>query len=319
MSVKKILLFNPAIGSLNMGDHIILESILRELRSLLENSYVVDISTHLPISIVYMRHFKNFDYKFVCGTNLLRGKMNRLFRQWDINILKAPLIAPVVLIGVGWWQYNDFPNTYTKLLYKAILHKEFYHSVRDSYTENMLKKIGIKNVINTGCPTMWMLTEEHCRGIPINKADNVVCTITDYKKDYEKDKKLIETLIDNYKNVYLWLQGAFDYEYFKNLEIKHERIKIIPPNLREYERILDTEIDYIGTRLHAGIKALQMKKRTIIIGVDNRAIEKKRDFNIPCVERNNMEDLEEVIHKPLEIKIKIPKENIELWKSQFNL
>ncbi|WP_059351964.1 hypothetical protein [Bacillus coahuilensis] len=110
---KKIVLYNPAISSLNMGDHIIFDGAYRQLEDLLNTSFIVEVSTHLPVSR-YLRHTKDFDYKFVCGSNLLRGKMNRLFRQWDINIFNANSVGPSVLVGTGWWQYGDEPNYYTK-------------------------------------------------------------------------------------------------------------------------------------------------------------------------------------------------------------
>ena len=317
MSSKKIVLYNPAISSLNMGDHIIFDSVYRQLEELLNGAFLVEISTHLPVSR-YLRHTKDFDYKFVCGSNLLRGKMNSLFRQWDINIFTAKNVGPCVLVGVGWWQYGDDPNFYTKKLYKRVLSPDLYHSVRDSYTEMQLKKMGFDNVINTACPTMWSLTKEHCLEIPKFKSKDVVCTITDYNRDYSRDKKMLDILCDNYQNVYLWLQGVWDYKYFKDLNYKkNDKIKLVPPNLKSYDSILEKNVDYVGTRLHAGIRALQKKKRTIIIAIDNRAIEKQKDFNLKCISRNDIENLPELINSSFSTEIRIPIDKIKKWKSQF--
>jgi len=315
-NIKKIVLYNPAISSLNMGDHIIFDGAYNQLEELLNEAFVVEVSTHLPVSR-YLRHTKDFDYKFVCGSNLLRGKMNRLFRQWDINIFNASQAGPCILVGAGWWQYGDEPNLYTKKLYKKALSSNYYHSVRDSYTEKQLKKMGFSNVINTACPTMWSLTKEHCNEIPKGKANDVVCTITDYNKDIERDSKLFQILCDNYENVYLWIQGTKDYEYFKGLNITDEKVKIINPNLKSYDLVLEKDIDFVGTRLHAGIRALQKKKRTIIIGIDNRAIEKQKDFNLTCIKRDEIEKLELKINSTFSTEINIPIHNIEKWKKQF--
>jgi len=315
-NIKKIVLYNPAISSLNMGDHIIFDGAHNQLEELLNQAFVVEVSTHLPVSR-YLRHTKDFDYKFVCGSNLLRGKMNRLFRQWDINIFNASQVGPCILVGTGWWQYGDEPNLYTKKLYKKVLSSNYYHSVRDSYTEKQLRKMGFNNVINTACPTMWSLTKEHCSDIPKDKANEVVCTITDYNKDIERDSKLFQILCDNYENVYLWIQGTKDYEYFKVLNIDNEKVKIISPNLKSYDSVLEKDIDYVGTRLHAGVRALQKKKRTIIIGIDNRAIEKQKDFNLTCINRDEIEALEEKINSVFSTEINIPIDNINKWKSQF--
>lgn len=315
-SLKSVLLYSPAASSLNMGDHIIVEGVKTQLKELLEESFIVEISTHLPISR-YLRHTDDFDYKFVCGSNLLRGKMNRFFRQWDINIFNAKFVGPSILVGVGWWQYGDEPNFYTKKLYKKVLSPSYLHSVRDSYTENQLKKIGITNVINTACPSMWGLTEAHCKDIPRRKAKDVVCTITDYKSDIERDSKFFKILLENYENVYFWVQGTQDFNYFNQLNIDKDRIIIIPPHLDSFDDILSRDIDYVGTRLHAGIRALQKKKRTIIIAVDNRAKEKQRDFNLKCIERELIDDLAHMINSDFSTDIIIPIDNIKKWKSQF--
>ncbi len=315
--MKKILVFNPAISSSNLGDHIIAESVYKQASEILNKSFIVDVSTHLPLSS-YMKRMIDFDYKFVAGSNLLRGKMNKLFRQWDIKMRDAKYLRNSILIGVGWWQYNDNPNNYTKKLYNKILDPKHLHSVRDSYSEKQLRSIGINNVINTSCPTMWDLTPKHCEQIPKEKKSNVVCTITDYMKAVGNDKKMFEILLDNYKKVYFWAQGSQDFEYFNRLGLNSDRIIIVPPTLDDYVKVLESkDMEYVGTRLHAGIKALQMKKRSIIIGIDNRAKEKHRDFNIKVLDRKNIDDLDSLINSSFTTDIKIPTDNIDKWLSQF--
>lgn len=314
--MEKIILYDPAVSSLNMGDHIISDAVKKQIEYILKKSFIVDISTHLPVSN-YLKRLNDATFKFVCGSNLLKGRMDSRFRQWDINLYNAKKVGPVILVGVGWWQYRNNANLYTKLLYKNVLSTEYIHSVRDSYTENQLKSIGINNVVNTSCPTMWNLTESHCKIIPLSKAENVVSTITDYNRDEIKDKMMIEILLNNYNNVYLWMQGYNDYNYFLDLNINNNRIKIVPPRLEEYDKLFQNDIDYVGTRLHAGIRALQNNKRTIIIAIDNRAIEKQKDFNIQCITRENMALLSELINSEFSTKINIPVENIKKWKEQF--
>src|SRR5699024_1450593 len=150
-----------------------------------------------------------------------------------------------------------------------------------------LKSIGIDNVVNTGCPTLWNLTADHCNEIPTNKSKVVVATITDYMQDTERDSFMLNTLKKQYESVFIWLQGSNDFNYFNSFDndIK-EGIQIIPANLSLYNNFLDThDCDFVGTRLHAGIRAMQKKKRTIILSVDNRAREMGRDFNLNVLDR----------------------------------
>jgi len=101
----------------------------------------------------------------------------------------------IILMGVGWWQYQSKPNLYTKILLNKVFHSQMLHSVRDNYTKIMLESAGITNVINTGCPTLWNLTPEHVSQIPREKSESVVMTVTAYKPNKVEDKKLFQILI----------------------------------------------------------------------------------------------------------------------------
>lgn len=94
---------------------------------------------------------------------------------------------------------------------------------------------------------------------------------------------------------------------------------MISPNLDSYDSYLSqNECDYIGTRLHGGIRAIQKKKRALIIGVDNRAEEKKSDFNLNVVSRGDWNGLNSFISGRFPTKINIPVAAINLWKEQFD-
>ena len=84
------------------------------------------------------------------------------------------------------------------IFYRSILNPIMLHSVRDSYTEKMLKQAGVENVINTGCPTMWRLTQAFCKAIPKTKEKDVITTITDYRRDIEHDNLMLKILSRNY-------------------------------------------------------------------------------------------------------------------------
>ncbi|MBD3842655.1 MAG: polysaccharide pyruvyl transferase family protein, partial [Campylobacterales bacterium] len=315
-----IVLYSPATSSLNLGDHVIAEAAKKEIGPFLQDAFVSEISTHLPLSWYYMRHFKSFDYRFVLGSNLLKSTFFGFKRQWNITLRMFKLAGPVVLVGAGWWQYGNKPNLYTKILLRSYLSKDHIHSVRDEYTKRVLNEMGIMNVVNTSCPTMWSLTPEHCSEIKKEKSSTVVFTLTDYAKDYESDKFLIETLLRNYKKVIFWPQGAKDDEYFSELNVKSSNLEVISPSLKSFDKLLQNgDIDYVGTRLHGGVRALQHKIRTLIIGVDNRAEEKKRDFNIPVLTRKNISSLDEVVSNSYSTEIIIPIDMINTWKAQFQL
>ena len=104
-------------------------------------------------------------------------------------------------MGVGWWKYQNKVDEKTAEIYSNVFSKNFAHSVRDQYTKSKLEKIGFRNVINTGCPSMWALNKEHCDSIPKTKANNVLCTLTNYNQNKNYDIKLVELLSNYYEKV----------------------------------------------------------------------------------------------------------------------
>ena len=335
----KITKISPFISTANVGDYIIHDYCEKIFTEIFGDFFGISIPSREKISRTGAQAILSSDYTFVCGTNLLSSDMLR-YRQWEVD-LKSPLkIASsnipkknlyklrliksnmsrfhVILLGVGWWNYQDMPTFYTKKVLSGLLDSTYLHSVRDSYTEKKLKQIGIDNVINTSCPTMWRLTEEFCSHIPCKKQDTVVTTITDYRKNIERDKHFLELLLSSYKNIFLWLQSYEDIAYLDNLGFS-QRIKIIPPTLKCYDDFLrKNDTDYIGTRLHGGIRALNFGKRTCILGVDNRALEISKDTDLPVIKVDDIDiALSEWIHSESPTTIRIPIDNINKWKSQF--
>jgi len=143
----------------------------------------------------------------------------------------------------------------------------------------------------------------------------VVTTLTDYLRDTERDGQLFEILKRNYQEVYVWIQGSKDQAYIESLT---NDVRYIPPKLAAFDKFLENEpCEYIGTRLHAGIRALQKKRKALIIGIDNRAIEMRNDIGLNVLERQRMDLLEEKIHEEMSIKLYLDTAAIQRWKSQF--
>ncbi len=301
-----------------------MESATAELKSIFEYEQFVHYPTHYALAESTLKKAWENNLAFVCGTNLLRSywKIKARKNQWSLRFIDAFRMQPAILFGVGWNNYTDETEWKAKVFYKNALRKDILHSVRDSYTENKLKRCGIKNVINTGCPTLWSLTSEKLSSIPTTKASSVVFTLTDYRRNYDLDISLINCLTKNYETIYFWPQGSKDLAYFEELNLDsschNNQIKLVSNTLIAFNEILvNNDIDYIGTRLHAGIRALQLSKRAIIIGIDNRAVEMKNDFNLPVVNRVSIEELIELINTDWAPSLNIPWTQINNWKAQF--
>lgn len=310
-----ITVFDPSIASENLGDELIVDSVENHLRSIFDDPRLLRVQTHDRIGSTSYTLRNSSKHTFLGGSNLLSS---RLFRdqQWKITIRDSVHISDSILLGIGWRQYQVSPDIYSKIILKQILSSEYIHSVRDSYTKRMLESIGIDNVINTGCPTLWGIDDEHCNDIPSEKSDSVIFTLTKYNKS-SHDREFINILNRKYDRLYFWPQGLGDYSYLQSITDISD-ITVIKPSVNKYSEFLDSEdVDYVGTRLHGGIHSIKNQNRTIILGLDNRAIEMGEDFCLPVVRRSDKKAIERKIESEFKFESDIPKENIREWKAQF--
>lgn len=312
---SSVVLLDTEIGSDNVGDAIIMSY----CDSICENLFTSQKLIHVPTHI-YDNKFESVEeyLKILCGTNIIYKHMEdskQMVLPYNMKSLKNSC-----LLGVGMQQLgiNEPTSEFTVKLLQLMLKNNFIHSVRDEETFNFLNSIGIKNVLNTGCPTMWNLTREHCEQIPSNKSNMVLTTITDYAKNETLDAYMLNILTQEYSQVYFWVQGLCVYNYVKNI-FNCKKLKFIAPTLKDLDDFLDShEVDYIGTRLHAGIRCLNKKKRSLVIGVDNRARAIHNDTNLPLIEREDLpNNLLSWIRSSFNTKIEMNFENIDLWKAQF--
>lgn len=322
--MKKILLLDPSVATINVGDEIIKCSIEKNFPELYEDNYIYRLPTHTHTFsrlqlLVYpqkKKDFANADLKFLCGTNALYVNMLRPMPTWNINFFNTSLIKGTICLGVGAGRNATKPNLYTRKLYDKVLSHDYIHSVRDEFTEELLHKMGF-SAVNTGCPTLWGLNDDHCSKIPQKKSERAIFSLTSYTPDLVNDKKLIQILYKNYEEVYFWPQSINDIEYLKSITTKVPNI--IPPNLKAYDSILKEECDYIGNRLHGGIYAMQHYRRSIIIAIDNRARDMGNSYSIPVIERAQTEQLlDNMINTQWKTKISgLDFAKIEEWKNQF--
>lgn len=325
--MKRIVLFDPSYGTSNMGDFIINDAIMREMAYVLDDSFLIRYSTHNPLisrlqqlrGTRISRNCKTADLKFIGGTNILKGNLFKIDRGWNVNLSTARLYSNAVCIGAGRaiTKVSDSrPNLYTRKVFERALSKEYAHSVRDEKTKDYLQSLGF-TAINTGCPTTWCLTPELAAQIPTAKAPNVVMTLTDYAADRAADLHLLDTLLEHYETVSCWVQGSADLAYLTSFK-QSSRITVVPPSLEAFANVLDRhDTEYVGTRLHAGIYAMQHRTRSLIISVDNRASDMASSNGIPVLSRANQEELGNIIVSDRATNLHVDLDAIKKWKSQF--
>lgn len=321
------IIFDTAICTSNLGDEIILDAICRNMKEVFDNNFMLRLSTHSSnfSFMQMMRNNKkinyclNAEYKFVCGTNLISQKrVGKINTQWQIHPYEIPIFRNSILVGAGTTDGSEKVDFYAKYLYKKVLSDKYMHSVRDELTKRVIESLGFK-AINTGCPTLWELTPEHCREIKRSKSENCIITVSGYadQKDASADQVFVDIVKKNYNKIYAWIQTTEDEKYLYSLKGTENIEKIY--SLSKYREILrNGNVDYIGTRLHGGVFAMQNKVRSVVISIDHRAEGFHEKNNIPIIRRKNVEiNLEKMIYSDFETKIINDYDAINKFKSQF--
>jgi len=319
-----IVLMDITVADTNLGNAIIMSAIEKYLRQTFPDAFFVRVSSFDGLGPPGRELVKAADLIFLCGANTLYSHL-WLFKPWRVGLRDALMMkGKVVTVGVGWMRHKRLserwmaPDLYTRIIYHLSLNKTFYHSVRDRYAEAKLRSMGFK-VLNTGCPSMWMLSEAHCKSIPQEKGKYVIMTLTCYRKDVKADRRLFEILRQNYDKVFFWPQQPGDLPYACEVFSSDRNVIFLPPSLEALDDLLKSNLslDYVGTRLHAYIRSLQYGRRGINIGVDDRASEMAKDFNLVVVPRGEWLRLEELIQQPFETAVRVPTERIRLFLEQF--
>lgn len=304
----KIGWLDPAMESANAGDIIISDAVELELRDL-GISTLLRLPTRRSWSSSERKAASSCTLFVVGGTNLLSSHPLR-YRQWSFGLRDSVhLHHRSVLMGAGWWQYQSLPDRSAKALLSWTLHPSALHSVRDSYTRNQLTHLDVQ-VVNTTCPTLWRVPR---RGQSANHfTQTVVATVTDYLRAPGLDRAMLQGLRARAARLLIWPQGSDDSAYVSELGFGQH---LIEPGLDAYhEALASSGAEYVGTRLHAGIRALQLGTAAVVIAVDNRATELGADTGLWVIERRQMASLDQQLDQFQDWNLAIPDQEIARWR-----
>jgi len=281
------------------------------IHELFPDARVFRLPSHEALSRRSYYFLRQSDLCLIGGTNVLAS------RGWRLRWFDAIFLTNAICFGVTWGGDNAEPSFKDRLLLRRVLDGHQIHSVRDRFTQHLLDQIGVVSV-STSCPTMWKLGPEHCAAIAQEKMKSVVFTLTAYLRQPAADRAMIDILKRHYQNLYFFPQMHGDYTYFQGLNV--QGVRVIGQNLHSYDHLLaNEELDYVGSRLHGGVRALQLKKRTLVIGVDHRSAEIGNDTGLPVLRRTELNKLESWITARVPTQIKLPMENIANWKANLRL
>ena len=316
--LNSIAIFDPSIATRNVGDEIISDAARRELRQIFPNSFQATIPTHERIGLRSYRFATQARYGIIAGSNILTSNMLS-DRQWRLKPWDVAFIRNLIGLGVGWRAYNQSKNYFSDVMMRKVLSKTAWHSARDEHTRKELISRGVENVLNTACVTMWNLDVSKLSDLPLERSHRVVTTVNIGQKS-QGDSEFLDLLSNEYDEVYIWSQGIDDEPYIEDFVRRVPNLKRLGPTLAAYDELLAEPlgVDFIGNRLHGGVRALQHGRRALILSVDNRASEIARDTNLPVMSLSDgLSAVRDRIRNPQTIEIQLPVEQIREWRHQF--
>jgi polysaccharide pyruvyl transferase WcaK-like protein len=328
---KLIILIDPSlqdnngVPSNNLGDLIIYDSVIKIIEELFPDYEVVRLSAHQWFTQKEKMQLKESLVTFAGGSNFLSSDIRHFYRftpEKKRGFYLFPGFNNVVLLGTGWYRYQQRPDWATTIYFNRILNKRYFHSLRDNFSVQQLKKAFITKLLNTCCPTTWNLNPLFVNKFQVGY-DNILFTLNNNYPNSTADNNFITEILNaGSKYIYFFPQVAEDKDYLTTLtgfKENKSKFKILPHQYNEFNQFThNSQFNYIGTRLHAGIHSLQRSMPSIIIGVDNRAIEIQKDTNLNVIGRKDSQLLQNWMqgsYNPGEIQL--PMENIAKWKNQF--
>jgi polysaccharide pyruvyl transferase WcaK-like protein len=314
--METVTIVDTSIGTDNVGDEIIMDSVNRIVSELFPKAYIFRVPSHDFFSERHRSFIRKSSWCFIGGTNLLSSTINP-WNLWRLDRRSANALGSTrtICLGTGWNDYMEPPSDESRLLLSTSLSANHTHAVRDKYTLNHLKSLGIRSIF-TSCPTTWSLSPSRCAQIPTTKSDAAIITLSAWRPEIELDRAWINAVRKSYDEVFFFVQMQDDFEYLNALGFTD--IKFAGATVQAYDNFLENKtVDFIGTRLHGGIRALQKGRRSLILSIDNRAAEMGKDARLPVISRSDTESIETWIGGSPRLDIQLPQEAIDDWKAQF--
>lgn len=275
----KVGVLAPWAATNNLGDYVIGDACVS---ALWDHGIAVSEAypTHIRPPLRHLRRAVRRQHLVLAGTNALDARMESNLRFWVTPDLAACYRHKVILMGVGWGTYNTRITKYSRWVIEQLLDPEALHSVRDSFTGRVLSALGYRVEV-TGCPSTWGL---HLPGPDPERPSRAIATFTHSNRpDPRRDSQWLAELADLFDEWSVQPMEFSDVAYALELGVPASRI--LPVSLQSFNHHLSTSpVTVVGTRLHAGIRALQFGRQAVIIAIDNRAREMAADFRLPVVE-----------------------------------
>ncbi|WP_063669838.1 polysaccharide pyruvyl transferase family protein [Aliivibrio fischeri] len=284
----------------NAGDFLIKYRAKELFKGLRPDRDIIDINGWEELDDNKLEIINNSESLILMGGPALSKKMvpNVYNLPEDLSKIKVPII----MMGVGWhstkgeWEDSKSYtlNNRTKELIEKISSSGHESSVRDYHTQNVLFNYGYKNVIMTGCPALYDLTEVNNRKPDMSRPKKIAYSLgvsfKESKKMFAQMQNILTELRsaygnnteievvfhhglgDNYKNANGSSHGLIRTQkkylnWLKENDYKYIDISGSAENLIKYYSNVDL---HVGYRVHAHIFMNSISKNSILLNEDGR-------------------------------------------------
>lgn len=286
---------------INYGDGFILGAIKRIIGGDYQYHYFssrknVDLSTINFIN-------SNFDCIVLAGTNWIGAEFN-IFMGLTFELCKK-IVIPIVPFGVGRGDIENFDeiSTNSKDILTYALRSSGIASVRCNETARIFNQANQNiNVFTTGCP---VLHAPIIASNSISNNDKILVSVTNrsghYRNEIENLIRIRKAFPNNDLCIYFQQSRSIpNNKHNRNISIFRNNdelgfdqlIKVaeklnfeieIPNSTEECYALFDTCEFHIGTRLHVHLTYRAASRKSILLTVDNRAVDYKYTFGDPGV------------------------------------
>ncbi|WP_291297975.1 polysaccharide pyruvyl transferase family protein [Elioraea sp.] len=307
----RLAVIDPSLATDNLGDEVIYQAVEAALLDLFPAAFIHRIASHEALSDRSHKVLRAADMTFVAGSNLLPPD----WAQWRLTLADSMFIDNLVIFGAGWQNdVTQLNRENTKIMRRAF-HRTALHAVRDKPAVDNLATLGLR-VVNASCPTLWALDAAATARIPVTRAPEAVVTVTAYRNRPAEDAAFLRLVTESYRKVWFYPQMEDDIPHLERIGFGH--LPRIRATTAAFTRFLaENEVDYIGSRLHGGIRALQTGKRSLILQVDNRARDIAAHTGLPSARLDDPAGIRRWIETPAPTVLRLPEAEIAAWKAQF--
>jgi hypothetical protein len=264
----------PWIATANIGDLVIRDAILARLAA--SQIFISEaVPTHEQLPRAAAARLGAARTIIVGGSNLLSTR-GRRDTQWPLPRYAVDrLRGKLVLCGVGWRVASMDPKDVGTSLWPQLLDPSALHSVRDGRAAAAMQHLGLRYTL-TGCPSLLYVPA----ALGPYDTSTAVVTVTDYNPDLPRDIGLLHWAESRFPRVFLQPQNQRDADYAVE-SLGLDRSSVLPRDLDMFTSFLRRHRPvYVGTRLHGGIRAMQIGLPTVILGIDNRAVDLGSEFGL---------------------------------------